>query len=287
MPNIVVQPATVPLDTAFPPENAQALLNFIAGYLQFSGLETLKGIIVATTEPAADDRDKAWIKQDAVSLRTLGIFTFVGGEWAAVPVTLPTGEEEPVGAKKGEMFFNTKLNAVRIHDGTGWTTNFWHQCSSTDRPASARPNYIIFDTTINRALRWTGSAWTTLDGAVGDLKMVDFADTDTALTNNPGWEVFAAMAGRFPVASSDDLSPQSEGGATSIDELKVKWAAKGRSAQGGSRDADASFIASISFNNVEAKADGTKMPGLTDIGTEKTLNVQPPYKAVIFLKKVL
>lgn len=286
MSTLALQPATVPEGQQFPPASWQELLNVVAAYMQASGLETIKGVVISTSEPSPDDRDKAWVKQDASTLRTLGILTYVGGEWAAVPVSLPSGTEEPVGAKKGELFYNTTFGAVRVNDGVGWTTNFWHSGTTDDRPKSARPNYIFFDTTINRAIRWAGSAWTTLDGSVGDVKMIDFADFDTALTNNPGWEVFAAIGGRFPVAASDDLAPQSEGGAT-LDEMKVKWSAKGRSAQGGSRDSDATFISVLSLNSVEAHADGTKMAGLTDIGGEKTLNLQPPHKALIFLKKVL
>jgi hypothetical protein len=286
MPSIVIQPTTVPFDAPFPPPNAQALANFVAASVRISGLETLTGIIVSTSEPTAVDRDKAWLKQDNVSLRVLGLYSYVGGEWTAMPVALPHGESGPAGAKAGELFWNTAKKAVEIYDGVGWTTYLGHAGTTDKRPEGVRPNYRFFDTTIGRELRWTGSAWTTTDGALGDVKMVDYADTETALEHNPGWEVFAAMAGRFPIAPNDDISAQSEGG-QKIEELKVTWSAKGRSAEGGAREAGASFLASITINGNEARADGTKMAGLTDIGSERNLNLQPPYKALIFLKKVL
>ena len=48
--------------------------------------------------------------------------------------------------------------------------------------------------------------------------MVDFSDPETALKYNPGWSVFAALNGRFPLGFSDTYTAQSEGG-TTLDQL--------------------------------------------------------------------
>lgn len=283
MPSLALQPATVPIDASFPPASAQTLINFVAAYLGVSGLENLQGVLVGETEPGASDRDKVWVKQDAGSGRALGSYIYNGG-WVPVPFIVPSGETEPAGAKVGELYFNTKLAALRLYNGTVWTTNLHHAGSTANRPAGAPLGYLYFDADIARLLRQTAQGWTTHDGGVGEIRMVDAATGDEAVTRNPGWAVFAALAGRFPIGSTEDVAPQAEGGVT-LDEMKLEWSAQGRSAQGGAREANASFIAALTLNGVETRADGTAYPGLTKIGQDKTVNLKPPYRAVIFLRK--
>jgi hypothetical protein len=285
MPSIALQPATTPGDAVFPPANWAVLLNYVSSYLRVSGLENLTGVVVSATTPAAADNDKLWLKRDPSTTRPLGILAFTSGVWQALPVSLPSGEDEPAGAKAGELFFNTKLGAVRLYNGSLWTTNLWQSGNIAARPESAATNYIYLDTEIGRLIRWNGSLWTTVDGGVGDVKMVDYATVEDALKFNPGWEEFTPMAGRFPIAASESgLAPQAEGG-QQLEELNIKWSAKGRSAEGGARQPDASFLAELSINGQSARADGTRMAGLTDIGSEKTIKLTPPYKALIFLRK--
>lgn len=283
MPIIALQPATVPVDAPFPPANAQALVNFIAAYLGVSGLENLDGIVVHHVEPPAADRDKLWLKLVGEGGRALGFHAYAG-EWQPVPFILPSGEEEPAGARLGELFYNTKLGALRFYNGAVWTTNLHHAGDTASRPASPPAGYLYFDTTINRLLRFTVHGWSTFDGGIGDIKMVDFANVEDALAKNPGWTVFASMAGRFPLGPTDDIVPQAEGGVT-IDEMKLDWSAQARSAQGGAREANTSFVAALTLNGVEARADGTAYPALTRLGGDKTVNLKPPYKALIFLRK--
>lgn len=283
MPTLALQPATPPVDTVFPPNSAQALLNFVAAYSQVTGLENLAGVVVGSATPQAVDRDKVWLKLDPATSRALGLQVYQG-EWIAVPVIVPAGEAPPAGARAGEIFFNTASGAMQVYTGAEWTTNLLPSGDSAARPEDVPVDYLYLDTEIGRLLRRTGSGWSTLDGGVGDIKMVDFADEDSALRHNPGWSVFAAMNGRFPLGSSEDRPARSDGG-TTLDQLQLKWAAQGRSASGGSREASASFISSLKINDVEKRADGTKYDALTPLGTDQTINLTPPYRAVIFLRK--
>lgn len=285
MPNIALQPGVVPSDQSFPPANWQVLMNVVASYLSASGLEQLQGITISSAEPAAADRDKVWCKRDGSSDRVLGFYVYTG-EWLPVPFIIPSGETEPASPKRGELFFNTVHGTLRFYDGTSWTTNLWPSGSTAQRPASDEVSvgYLYFDTTISRLLRNTASGWSTFDGGVGDVKMVDFADEDTALANNPGWSVFASMAGRFPLGQSEDFPAQSEGGAT-LDEMKFAWSAKRRSASGGNREASATFIGELTINGIAKTADGTKADALSEIGQETEVNLKPPYKALFFLRK--
>jgi hypothetical protein len=283
MPILALHPATPPVDTAFPPPSAQALLNFVAAYTQVTGLESITGVVVGSSTPSAADRDKVWLKLDPASSRALGLQVF-NGEWTPIPVIVPAGEAAPASARAGELFYNVTLKALQVYTGSEWTTNLQPTGDRASRPSNVPVNYLYLDTEIGRLLRSTPSGWTTLDGGVGDIKMVDFSDPETALRYNPGWSVFAALNGRFPLGFSDTYTAQSEGG-TTLDQMQLRWAAQGRSASGGSREATASFIAALKINDVEKRADGTKYDSLTSLGSDQTINLTPPYRAMIFLRK--
>lgn len=284
MPSLALQPAVVPNDAPFPPANAQALVNFIAAYTGIYGLENLDGVLVQEAEPAAADRGKAWVKLDPSNQRPLGLYVFYSGVWGSIPFIVPSGEQEPGAPKLGELFFNTELEALRMFNGTTWTTNLWPSGTTAERPDDVPSGYLYFDEDLGKLLRYTSQGWTTFEGGVGDVKMVDVADEATALQKNPGWSVFAAMQGRFPIGAGDDVSPQNEGG-VQLEEMKLDWAAQGRSASGGSREATASFIAELTINGTAARADGSKYDALSPIGSAKTVNLKPPYRALIFLRK--
>lgn len=277
MPNLAIQPATAPVDAPFPPASAQAMLNFVAAYLGVSGLENLQGFIKSSASPAAEDQDRAWLRLDPSSGRPLGIYVF-NGQWTAVPLVVQTGENTPTAPKKGELFYDTK-GGVQVYNGSAWTTNLTPTGTTADRPEAPAIYSLYYDTDISRLLRYTSQGWSTADGAIGDIKMVDADDEDEALSRNPGWVVYSAIAGRFPIGASDTYAAQTAGGSG-----VVAWSAKGRSGQGGAREATASFMAQISIDGTEVVADGKKMDSLTDIGSGSFKTV-PPYRAFIFLRK--
>jgi len=277
MPNIALQPATAPVDAPFPPASAQALLNFVAAYTQVSGLETLSGIITGTTTPPASDRDKVWLKLDPASMRALGLFTFNGGEWVSTPIAPEIGDDPTANPQVGELFFNTKYGALQVFDGSQWTSNLLPAGTTASRPTDVPVHYLYFDTDIGRMLRYTSAGWTTLDGAVGDIKMVDTTDLEDALTKNPGWSEFAPMAGKFPIGASTDYGASTEGGRDSI-----SWSAKGTSAAGGSRESPGIGAISIDGTEIASRAQLNNTPTTLDSASFKIL---PPYRALIFLRK--
>jgi hypothetical protein len=130
----------------------------------------------------------------------------------------------------------------------------------------------------NTTLTDSASAgWTTLDGAVGDIKMVDTTDLEDALTKNPGWSEFAPMAGKFPIGASTDYGASTEGGRDSI-----SWSAKGTSAAGGSRESPGIGAISIDGTEIASRAQLNNTPTTLDSASFKIL---PPYRALIFLRK--
>lgn len=286
MPTLALQPATVPLDAPFPPASAQALVNFVAASLGVSGLDQLRGVVISTTEPAAADRDKIWCKRDPSSQRPLGLYAYNGG-WLPIPFVVPSGEREPAGPVKGELFFNTTLRALRFFDGAAWTTSLEHSGDTASRPTDVPLGYRYYDTTIGRELRMTASGWSTVEGGVGDVKMVNMASVDDARAVNPGWVVFAEMEGRFPIGAGAVLSPQATGG-LDLAQMKLTWSAEGLSAQGGSREANTSLLASLTLNGAKVSAAPTGSSGYpapTALGSPRTTDLTPPYKALIFLRK--
>lgn len=276
MPTIALQPATAPVDAPFPPASAQAMLNFISAYTQISGIETLTGVIRSTTTPAATDRDKAWIKLDPASNRAVGFYVF-NGDWVAIPLVAGVGDEAPANPQKGELFFNTSYSTLQIYDGSQWTSNLFPTGTTANRPSGVPVNYLYFDSDIGRLLRYTSQGWTTFDGAIGDIKMVDEQNEDTALTKNPGWILYAAMKGKFPLGWSTDKGPTSEGGRSTI-----AWSAKGTSAQGGSRESPAIGAITIDTKEIASRANLNNTPTALDSGT---FDITPPFRALIFLRK--
>ena len=269
----VLTPGNPPSDAQLPQSPAQ-LLNFVAAYLRLDGLSGLQGIIISDTEPAVSDRDKGWIKLDSGSGRAIGLFRYNGG-WKAIPIILDSGENEPANAKPGELFYNTKAKAVKGFLDGGWTTELWHKGATADRPSAPPLGYLYFDTTINRLLRFVTNGWTTVDGCIGEVRILDGMSTTEALGRNPGWSVFNTMAGRFPIGQDgDDFPAGDEGG-----RREFAWSAKSLSAQGGARDQGALTEISI---------DGTALSAATGttVGTKTgEVSILPPYRAVIFIKK--
>jgi hypothetical protein len=272
--SFVLTPATVPEGTLLP-ESAQELLNMAAAGLIPSGFEDLEGILVQVDEPTPEERDgRAWLKLDASTNRPLGLFTY-DGEWVQTPTIIPNGDTEPSDPQSGELFFNTDENALKIYKGGAWTTNFRHEGTTGNRPSSPATGYLYFDTSISRLIRYSVSGWTTDDGFVGELRMcADVSEAD-ALARNPGWEVYEAMADRFPIGRSDDIAIGEEGGRDSFE-----WSAIGNAAQGGARDQG--VLRKIAI-------DGTSLTALaspSDTTASGSVPIVPPYKGVLFLKKI-
>lgn len=113
---------------------------------------------------------------------------------------VPTGNTPPLwlqttnnSTDQNPNGFGTPLSWY-FWNGTGWQT---FDSVPQSGPTASRPgaplNYQrYFDTDINVLLHWERAAWRTIAGSPGDLKYVTANTAADALTQNPGWSIFAA-----------------------------------------------------------------------------------------------
>jgi hypothetical protein len=269
----VLLPGSPPVDAAMP-DTPQRLINFVAAYLSLSGLSNLTGIIIGSSEPAVSDRDKAWIKVDSGSGRAVGVYRFLGS-WVQIPNVPLSGENEPASPQPGELFYNTEHKALKAYLDAGWTTELWHKGATSDRPTGVPTGYLFFDTDIKRLLRYTSQGWSTVDGAIGEVRMMDGVTTDEATTRNPGWSVYMALGGKFIVGyDGDEYSVGEEGGRQT-----VPWSAAGNAAQGGSREQG--LVNSLSIDGTSFTASS----GPSGSSKNGEIDIRPPYHAVLFIRK--
>jgi len=87
--NVNLQALLVPDGTEFP-GTVQDFLDLIAQYMEITGLEDFNGVNYGATEPAAEDRDKAWFKTDG-SGTPLGWYTWNGTAWVVLPAKATVG----------------------------------------------------------------------------------------------------------------------------------------------------------------------------------------------------
>jgi hypothetical protein len=254
------------------PTSAQEIVNLVLANTLVAGLEDLEGVIIGAPEPEPADRDKLWVRQDSGSGRVIGVYTYSGG-WIQVPVKVPTGEVEPAAPQTGELFFNTKTGTLKLYNGTSWSSNLTPSGATSDRPTPVPVGYLFYDTDISRLLRYTSSGWSTYDGFIGEIRMTDSLTDDEVKARNPGWEVYTALAGRFPIGKTDDISAGEDGGRSAID-----WSTDAYAAQGGSRDSG--VITKISIDGVA----GTSVPNTTKTSTG-SFDITNPYHGVTFIKK--
>ena len=256
------------------PDTPQKLINFVAAYISLSGLSGLTGVVIQSTEPAVSDRDKAWIKVEPGSGRAIGLYRFLGS-WVQVPVIPLSGESEPASPQAGELFYNTTAKALKAYLDTGWTTELWHKGATSARPTGVPTGYLFFDTDIKRLLRYTSQGWSTVDGCIGEVRMMDGVTTDEATTRNPGWSVYMALGGKFIVGyDGDEYSVGEEGGRQT-----VAWSATGNAAQGGSREQGL-------VNNLAIDGESfTASSGASGSAKTGEFDIRPPYHTVLFIRK--
>lgn len=275
MPDLTLQPTTPPVDAGLP-STASELINLVSAYLLVQGAENLQGVVISETTPAVEDRDKGWIRIDPATARPLGLFVYQG-TWVRLPVVVDSGAERPANPISGELFYNTTTGSLEYFGADGWSTNLIPSGNTAGRPAAAANNALYLDTEIGRLLRKTASGWTTVDGGVGDVKMVTGISEEIALERNPGWSVFTSLQGRFPIGANVDYPAGSDGGNET-----VAWSGVGSAAHGGSREAPAISSITIAGEQIAAAAG---MGNATNPLPEKTFSIMPPYFSVIFLRK--
>lgn len=185
--NVNLQALSVPFGTEFP-GTVQENLDLIAQYMEITGLEDFNGVNYGATEPAPEDRDKAWFKTDG-SGTPLGWYTWNGAAWVVLPAkaTVGTGAQRDLitAPQDGQMFHVI---------GTGLYTwveseSMWEQSFITPTVPQAYDRTYLFDSYQQLAVI-TGSvaSWTAVD-------LTDFV-TGAGLTTIKG--VMLAMDVSFP-----------------------------------------------------------------------------------------
>lgn len=274
----VLRPGTPPSDSPLP-SSAAKLLNFVAAYLSISGLDSLEGIIISDSEPVSTDRDKAWLKLDAGTGRALGIYRYLGG-WKALPVIVPSGEEEPASPAVGELFYNTLQKVLKVKAATGWTNELWQSGESDERPENVAVGYLYYDTDIKRLLRMTSSGWSTVDGCIGELRMFGDITESEAEERNPGWVIYGEMAGRFPRGY--------EAGETSVGENGGR-ATFPVTASGGKNNAQSGAELAVNGISIDGNIVGGSGALVNYASTPQSMtayvDIIPPFRAVIFMRK--
>jgi hypothetical protein len=156
--SLTVVPASVTPDTPIP-SGLQQLINTVAAYLTVAGYESVEGLVISSTEPGPDQRDRVWMRTDPGSGAPLSFLTYNAGSWQSLPSTMAYGptEDRPTAPADGEQFFDTDLNIAIVYER---------------------------------------SSWRTLSGTPGDIKHVRATSLAVALTNNPGWKEFVEGRGR-------------------------------------------------------------------------------------------
>jgi hypothetical protein len=86
----LLNPLTVPQGTEFP-GTVQDFLSLIAEYMEITGLEDFNGVNYGSTEPAPENRDKAWFKTDGSGV-PLGWYTWNGSAWVVLPAKAIVGD---------------------------------------------------------------------------------------------------------------------------------------------------------------------------------------------------
>lgn len=156
--NLTLTAQTVPANSQLP-SSAQAMVNFVAQYVGILGGAAFNGINFGASTPAAQNRGLPWFKTDANG-NPLGLFSWNGTTWAAIPTIVPSGP-------------------------------------TASYPANPANGYEFYDTTIGALVLYNAAAgaWTTASGTVGDIKFVTAGTLAAALAANPGWVQFAAGVG--------------------------------------------------------------------------------------------
>lgn len=159
---LFLDPGVVPDGTPLP-SSAQALIDMIAQYTGIDGAEGFSGMNYGASTPSPENRQYPWFKTDT-SGNPIGLYSWNGSAWTQIPSTVATG---PTGS----------------------------------RPVSPGDGTKYFDTSINVELIFYSGSWHTTDGSPGDIKFCAAPTEAYALTQNPGWVICTAAAGRVLMGS--------------------------------------------------------------------------------------
>jgi hypothetical protein len=149
---------TLPAGNECYPQTPQELLDLYASYLSVTFDETYSLLVKGPGPIAIEDQDKVWFET--------------------------TADGSPLSINNFDTLTGTWISFYPAHGTTA------------ERPATPKDFQMFFDTDINTMLIYERADWRTADGSPGDVKFVTAASEAAALTQNPGWIVYAAAAGR-------------------------------------------------------------------------------------------
>ena len=158
MPFLDVVAGTLPSGNECYPQTPQALLDLFADYLDVDFDETYSLLVIGPGPVAVEDQDKIWFET--------------------------TADNGPLSINS----FDTNLGE--------WVSFFPAHGTTAERPASPKDYQLFFDTTIHTMLIYERDEWRTESGSPGDIKPVTAASEAAAETQNPGWSLYTAGAGR-------------------------------------------------------------------------------------------
>ncbi len=133
-----------------------------------------------------------------------------------------------------------KIENIYVLLANAWVPILLTTGTTAQRP-TVRPDFFrYYDTTISALIWWERGAWRTVDGVKGDLKYVSALSRASALTQNPGWEIFGTgesdnepARGRIlvpamkdsdggnPIATSAGITPRNAGSMSGAEEITL------------------------------------------------------------------
>ena len=123
LPTGATPPSTAPATTL------DALLAQIRTYTEVStnsddpDSDKVRSILVQPTEPTGANANDLWIKVNAITSRPLSLQAYTGSQWRPINVT-QSGDtnSRPDDGVAGETYFDTDINVMLMHTGSGWVT---------------------------------------------------------------------------------------------------------------------------------------------------------------------
>lgn len=178
-------------------------------------------IFIGSTEPTSNVGP--WLK-DGTSWYVWDVVTsrYVPADVSAsVSIPFWIGASTP-GSSDPPVWLRTTADATDINgthglplgwylwDGTTWQpyVGITPSGPTASRPVTPIPFQQYYDTDINCLIWFERSAWRTVSGVVGDIKAVSALSLSAALTQNPGWALFADTTlnyrGRYITQATQD-----------------------------------------------------------------------------------
>ena len=280
--NLSLESVVVPVDTAMP-GTVQRWLNLFVQAISIQGAEQLTGIVISETgqAPALTDQDKVWLEIDANS-RPVGLNVFLG-EWIKMPIAVASGTTDPTNPIAGESFYNSTTKDLTFYIDGAWKNTQHRHGTTAQRPESPALYWRYYDTDIKQEIIKQTEGWSTAWGAINQIAMFTQTTLSNALIRMPGWVEAIELRDRFMIGSGGDHNPDDTGGRSSFD-----WRVSKNNKQPFRVDYDnaAQNVADgIKIDGEEKAFDLEALTGSNPAEADSTVEINPPFYAVVYLRK--